>query len=201
LKTRPAASREISSAALGEVGDEAGVGAVLQDGGGARLDPLRLHPAQIHVAPVEGPLGGVLVLGPGVGVPDLDRGVDVEDAVVVAPLQDLAGVDVPGQVDEDVAGAQVLPQQAGHVLARHPLVRELHALPQPGLERVAPVLEVHHRDVPGRHADVLHQDGQRALGHGAVAHEEDALAEVDHVPGTLLERPARGMRGHAGRAS
>jgi hypothetical protein len=69
------------------------------------------HPAQVHVAPVEGLLRRVLVRAAGVGVPQLGRGVDVEDAVVVAPLQDLAGVDVPGQVDQQVAGGQVLAEQ------------------------------------------------------------------------------------------
>ena len=51
---------------------------------------------------------GCLSLAPCVGVPQLDRGVDVEHAVVVAPLQDLAAVDVPGQVDQQVAGGDVL---------------------------------------------------------------------------------------------
>ena len=67
--------------------------------------PAGRQPADVHVPPVERSLGGMLAVGVAVRVPDLDRRVDVEHAVVVAPLQQLAAVDVPGQVDEQVAVA------------------------------------------------------------------------------------------------
>ena len=55
------------------------------------------------MAPVEGALGRVFVVGSGVGIPELYRRVHVENAAVVAPLQDFAGVNVPCQVDQEVA--------------------------------------------------------------------------------------------------
>ena len=87
-----------------------GIGAVFEDGGGPRLAPAGRHAADVHVPPIERPLGGMLVRGAGVRVPDLDRRVEVEHAAIVAPLEDLAAVDVPGQVDQQVAGREVLGQ-------------------------------------------------------------------------------------------
>ena len=47
---------------------------------------------------------------PFIRVPHFYRRIDVADAALVAPLDDLAAVDVPGQVDDDVAFADVLCQ-------------------------------------------------------------------------------------------
>jgi hypothetical protein len=172
---------DVEEPLLREVRDQAGVGAVLDHRRGALLLPAGHHPTEVHVAPVEGALGGVLVLRSLVGVPDLDRGVHVEYAVVVAPLEDLAGVDVPGQVDDHVTGADVLLQNRRHVRAGDLLLHERDALLRPGGEHLPPVLEVHHRDVLRRHLHVLHEDGQRALRHRAVTDEQDPLSELDHV--------------------
>ena len=60
----------------------------------------------------------MLVAGARVRVPELHRRVDVQHAVVVAPLHDLAAVDVPGQVDEEVAGREMLAEQRAQVVLR-----------------------------------------------------------------------------------
>jgi hypothetical protein len=41
-------------------------------------------------------------------------------------------------------------------------------------------LEIDHGDVRRRHLDELEEDGQRAFGDGAVADEEDLVAEFGH---------------------
>ena len=135
--------------------------------------------AHVHVAPVEGALGRVLPAAR-VRVPDLDGGVDVEDAVVVAPLQDLAGVDVPRQVDQDVAFGHVLAEQLVHVLLSHPVAHVTDAVRGPLPELLLLALEVDHGDIFRGHLDVLEQDGQRAFGDGAVADEQYLFAEFDH---------------------
>ena len=38
-----------------------GIGAVFEDGGGARLAPAGRHAADVHVPPIERPLGGMLL--------------------------------------------------------------------------------------------------------------------------------------------
>ena len=94
------------------MGDQARIGAVLEHGRGAGLGPAGGHPADVHVPPIERPLGGMLVVAAGVRVPHFDRRVDVQHAVVVAPLEDLAAVDVPGQVDQQIARREVLAKPA-----------------------------------------------------------------------------------------
>ena len=172
---------DVDQALLGEVRDQAGVGAVLDHRRRPLLLPLGGHPPDVHVAPVERALGRMLVGPAGVRIPQLGRGVDVEHAVVVAPLQDLAGVDVPGQVDQQVARRQMLAQQRGPdcpACTRSRTKRTPEFGPGPQLRRA--VLEIHDRDVCRRNLDQLEEDRQRALGHRAVADEEDFFGESDH---------------------
>src|ERR1035441_5982369 len=112
--------RDVDQALPREGRDQAGVGAVLDDRGRALAVPLGVHAAHVHVAPVEGALRGVLPAAR-IRVPDLHGCIYVKDTVVVAPLKDHAGVDVPRQVDQEVAGRELLAQERGEVLLRHAL--------------------------------------------------------------------------------
>ena len=94
---------DVQEGLLGEMADQARVGPVLEHGGRPGLRPGGDHAPQVHVTPVERPLGGGLVRRPGVGIPELHGRVDVQHAMVVAPLHDLAAIDVPGQIDEEIA--------------------------------------------------------------------------------------------------
>ena len=116
--------------------------------------------------PVECPLARVLVVRPTVGVPHLHRRVDIQHALVVAPLEDVAAVDVPRQVDDEIPGRDVLAQQRTQILRRHAIPDEGHALLDQGLQRRLVWLKVHDGDVRGIDADVLQQNGQRAPRHG-----------------------------------
>src|SRR5208283_2123885 len=177
---------DVDQTLLGEMRDEAGVGAMFNHGRRALDLPLREQAAQVHLAPVEG-LGGWFVVRQAlVGIPQLGGRVDVADAAVVAPLENLKRIDVPGEVDNDVARGNVLAQQRTQVLAGDAVLDEIHALRRPLPELLGPVLEIHDRDVLGRHFDVLEDDWERALGHGAIAHEEDIIGEFDHDLGRLL---------------
>ena len=171
---------DVQKALLGEVADQARVGAVLEHGRRPGLLPGGHHPAQVHVTPVERPLGRVLVPGPRVRVPELHRRVEIQDAVVVAPLNDLAAVDVPGEIDEEVAGRQMFGEERVQVLRRHLLLHEVHALFDPRLQRRVIGLELHDRDLRRLDVDVLHEDRQRAPGHEAKAHEQDPIRKRLH---------------------
>ena len=127
--------RDVQKRVFGEMADQPGVRAMFDHRRRARLAPLGNHAPQIHVAPVEGSLGRGLVLGSGVRIPELHRGVDIEDAPVVAPLHDFAAVDVPRQVDKQVSGGNVLAQQAAHVFGCDSILDKRHALLDPWLQR------------------------------------------------------------------
>ena len=190
---------KVDQALLRPVRDQPGIGAVLQDGGGAGLAPAGRHAADVHVPPIERPLGGMLVGRAGVRVPNLHRRVQIEHPSIVTPLDDLAAVDVPGQIDQEIAGRHVFPQFGAQILRRDLPPDETDALADPRLQRVRTVLEIHDRDVLKRDAEVFQEDRQRTLGHGPVAQEQNAFVEVDHailpmsqpssspIPPTLLQ--------------
>ena len=125
---------KVDQSLLRPVRDQPGIGAVLQDGGGAGLAPAGGHAADVHVPPIEGPLGGVLVERTGVRVPNLHRRVQIEHPLIVTPLDDLAAVDVPGQIDQEIAGRHVFTQFGSQVLRRDLPPDEADALADPGLQ-------------------------------------------------------------------
>ena len=136
--------------------------------------------ADVHVPPVERLLGGLLVLAVGIGVPDLDGRVDVEHSPLAAPLEQLAAVDVPGQVDQQVARRKVLAQQRAEIVGPHAVADEGDSLLDPGRKRLGLVLEVHHRDVLRRDLHVLEEDRQRALRDRPKTQEEDFVLKRRH---------------------
>ena len=91
-----------------------------------------------------------------VWIPNLHRRVQVHDTAVVAQPQDLAAVDVPRQVDQNVARAKILGDHASHVLGRDLLSDESHTLRRPLFQQAGLVLEVHHGNVRERHVQMFH---------------------------------------------
>ena len=69
LLLRQSSLRDFQQRVLGEMADQAGGRAVLDYRRRSGLGPSGDHPPQIHVAPVEGSLGRVLVGGSSVGIP------------------------------------------------------------------------------------------------------------------------------------
>ena len=144
--------RDVQQRVLGEMADQAGVGSMFDHSRRPGLAPFGNHAPQIHVPPVEGSLGRVLVLGSCVRIPELYRCVHIEDASVVAPLHDFAAIDVPRQVDQEVAVRHVLSQQAPQVLWSHTILDERHALLDPGLQSVVVGLKVYDGNALGINA-------------------------------------------------
>ena len=78
----------------------------------------------------------------------------------MTPLDDLATIDVPCQVDKEVSVRYVLSQQVTQVLLSHAILDKSHALLDPGLQRRVVWIEVHDRDASGIDAQVLDQNGK-----------------------------------------
>jgi hypothetical protein len=108
--------------------------------------------------------------------------------VVVAPLDQVAGVDVPGEVDQQVAGAELPGQGGAEVVWRDPVAGQARA----GLQQVGvgdgAVVEVQHGQLGQVHVQVAQQQRLQAARHRAAAEQQQPSAEGDR-------RPARDGRG------
>ena len=98
----------------------------------------------------------------------------------MAPLHDLATVDVPGKIDEEVTCGEVLAEDFAEVIGSDPLAHEAHAPFHPGTDRRLEGLEINDRNVVGWHLDVVKENRQRAAGHGAKTDKQNPVGEVDH---------------------
>ncbi len=190
---------------LREVADEAGVRAVVDDGGrplGLRIEPVFQQPDP-HLTGIQTAFVRRLVLDVAVGIPLLERGVEVADIVLAAPGQHVERLDVPGEIDDDVARAHELAEHRRVVVLRQPRLLEHHA----GLQRVfdlrAHVLEVHDGDAVGRHVDVAAHERQSALADRSAAEHENASVErrplrvlhvQDHPPVCRRSEPPVGSK-------
>ena len=172
---------DVQQRLLGEVADQARVCAVLEHRGRPGLLPRCDHAPQVHVAPVERPLRRVFVVGAGVRIPELHRRVDVQHAVVVAPLDDLAAVDVPGQIDQEIAGREMLAEKRAQVVRGDALLDEAHALRDPRRERGLVGLELHDRDLRRLDVDVLDENGQGASRDETKTHEQNTIRKRLHA--------------------
>ena len=122
----------------------------------------------------------MLVARPGVRVPQLHRRVDVQHALVVAPLHDLAAVDVPGQVDEEVAGREMFAEERAQIVLRDAVLDEGDPPFEPGPQRRLVRIELHDGDALRIDVEVAQQDGQCAPRDGAKAHEQNSMRKCQH---------------------
>jgi hypothetical protein len=95
----------------------------------------------------------------------------------MAPGDDLAAIDVPGQVDQEITLGEMLAENSGKILGRDPDVLEMDSLRSPWLESLLVGVEVEDRDVIQRHLDMLQKDGKSASGNSAEAEKYDTVAE------------------------
>ena len=97
--------------------------------------------------------------------------------MVVAPLEEFAGVNVPCEVDDEITGADVFAQERAHIFARNALAHELHPALDPRREQRFAVFKIHDRDVFRRGLEVFKKDGERALSDRAVTDKQDFILE------------------------
>jgi hypothetical protein len=97
----------------------------------------------------------------------------------MAPGYNLATVDVPRQVDEQVTRAQKPTQHLAEISRRDLLANELHSLFRPRFQLPSAVLQVNYSYVRQRHSQVFRQDRQCTLGDGSKTDHQYSLAELD----------------------
>ena len=156
---------------LDEVRHEARVRTVVEHRGRPGPAPAGRLGAQPRVAGVE--RAGSGVLGQRVGVPQLHAGVDVGDAALVAPRQQVDRVEVVGQVDEQPAGRHGGVEDLAVVGLRHLVVDQPHAqlLGQPPGGPAA--LGVHPQHVGRRERQGLQQQREGAPAEPAGAEDDE----------------------------
>src|SRR5262249_15982362 len=104
----------------------------------------------------------------------------------VAPLHDLATVDVPRQVDEQIAVRQMARQQVAHIVRGDPVLDEGHSALQPWPQCRLVRLEIHNGDAPWIDPYMVQKDRQRAPRNGSEAQEQDAFLEGCHSMSSLF---------------
>src|SRR5262245_28640805 len=99
----------------------------------------------------------------------------------MTPLHDLATINVPCEIDQEIARRNILAQQRVQILRRDPIPDEGHPSFEPGLQRCLVWLEVHDGNFFRIDPDVLEQNGHRAPCNGAKTDEQDSIWESEHL--------------------
>ena len=131
---------------------------------------------------VERSLGGSERLGSLVRVPQFDRGVDVHHPAGATPFQQFDAVDVPRQVDQQIARLQMAFQFGLEILLRDPQFFEADPLLLVGgCSLRVETDKVHHGVVLRGDAEILQQQRQCAL--------RDAAESNHHHPTVVIQLP------------
>ena len=167
---------DLGEGLLGEVADEAGVGAVLEHGGSTLVvAPPGDHATDVHVPHVQRAVqrmrrGQILV-----GVPQLNAGVEIANAVIATPLQDRGVVDVPGKVEQQVAISDPGRKELVEVVGGDLVLLIGHARRDRIGDAGTVVDHVDDRDALRIDLQIADQQWHRALGTGTTAQHQNAL--------------------------
>jgi len=174
--------RDVDQGELDEVGDEARVGAVLKHSSRSVVGaPLGHALLELLMAVIEGELADVSGRGVLVRVIDFKGGVDVKDVVLAAPVKEGDGRNLVGQVDKEIARAEILVEDGDDVLLGDLLEVELDATLKRALDLVALIKGVEDSDVGHGHVNEAGKHGEDALSEGTATNEKDATVEGDLV--------------------
>lgn len=182
LRRRQAVARgpltDLLERALDPVRDESRVGAVLDHRGRPGPGPRCAQRAHAHVPHVEGPRlrgarGGVRV-----GIPFLEAGVEVQDAVIVAPRQDVLRADVPREVQQQITRTDVSTEDLAQGVLADLVHDEARAGGDGSGERRAQVEPVEDGDAIGAVDEVVDQQRDGAARDRTGAEDEDAATEA-----------------------
>ncbi|OQA53702.1 MAG: hypothetical protein BWY44_00094 [Candidatus Omnitrophica bacterium ADurb.Bin292] len=103
----------------------------------------------------------------------------------MAPPQHVEGINVPGQVDDQAPGRNILGKDPREVDRSDLLLDVADALSRPGQDFFAFVRKIKNGDVLIRHPDVLEENRQGALADGTEPKAENFVIEGYHA-GNLL---------------
>ena len=132
---------------------------------------------------VQRPLGRRRRFDARVGIPDLHRRIDVQHVMAATEVEHRRTVDVPGQIDDQIAGTGVPGQLLFVIVGRDPLADEAHPAGEVGGQGFATVDEVEDRDPLRGHFQVSQQERQRALRHAAATQDQNASRKWSRAHG------------------
>jgi hypothetical protein len=171
--------RHFQERCLDEVADEAGIGPHGQQRGGRALRPFlgrleRRVAQEVVAALMRGNLRVVVVAGP-----RLDAGVEIEDAMIVAPFDDIEARDIDAEVEHEVALADIAAEHLRHVALGDRLDTVFDALLHVGTDLLPMVVGLDDGDAVHRHVEMLGDQRHRAMPHRAIADHQDAAVELE----------------------
>ncbi len=149
--------------------------------------------AHFHVPIVKRVTGRVVALRILVRIPHFDGGVDVEHLMIAAPLQHGVAFDIPGEVDDHIAGADVFWQQLAIILFGDPIENVVDALFQGVFYPRAIVDEIRDRDIFRRHVDEFEHQRHSALGYRSTADYEQSSVKLHRKSPFNKQDLARGV--------
>src|SRR5262249_23119868 len=101
------------------------------------------------------------------------RRIDVQNVVPAAEFQEHATIDVPGQIDDQIARAHVPREFGGIVLGRDPLANQPYALRQERRQCLSAIDAIEDRDALGSNVDVAQEQRQCALRYASVTKHQN----------------------------
>jgi len=166
-----------------EMRDQAGVGAVIPHGGG-RAAPSGHQFHRARVAAVERFVDCRLAVELIRRIPGLERSVRIEHIVLARPLEDAEEIDAPGQVDDQVACADLRTEQPAEVGRHDALAHPAYALlaPRPELRALG---ELDHRNSIAGYPQMLKEQRQQGLRHDAKTRDQDSSGVRLHRAGSI----------------
>src|SRR5208337_4933158 len=160
------------------------------DNTGGRIFPVSGQLMEFHLPVIQGLLDRACSIALTERVPGFHGRVHVQHVVVMAPLDNLAAVDVPGKIQEKAAPGQGFGEDGTKVFRGDLPFQITEAPGRICLEVLGFILKIYKRDILKRYIDVPKQDGERALGHGAITDNKYFVFKVHpNPPGFLLPVP------------
>ena len=167
-----------SKGLLDEMAHESRVGTMFKNGGGATVaTPCLNHLAQRLMTHVQSAIkwmgcGHVLIR-----IPQLNRGIEVANAVLMTPREDCWCVNIPCKVKQHVAIRQSCGQELIEIFRSNAADFITHALCNEISNAVTVIKEVNNRDARGVNLYVSNQKGECALSNTATTQNEDATGD------------------------
>ncbi len=141
-----------------EMGNKPGIGAVVQHGGRGIMGPIRRHLAEFHLFEIKRFLKRRFFVDIGVRVPFLDRGIHVENLILMTPGEHIKRVDIPRKIDDHASGRNVFGKRSRDIDGAELFLRVADAFFDPRREFLALVGEIEDRNILVRNTDMLEKD-------------------------------------------
>jgi hypothetical protein len=102
--------------------------------------------------------------------------------MIVTPLQNVAAVDVPGEINQQPTGREELREDPVKIFWRDLPPVKSETPGRPGLEILGLIFKIDDRNIFKRDGYMPEQDRKRALGHCPVPDDQDFIPEFHYLP-------------------